>query len=224
VDCGPTLGRRHPADAMPGHSKQKQLSELDRQWMRDCFHLVDMKDGDDHGYIDIDQMALAMRALGLKPDRKDKIQLAMEIANLPKEGAGKRRSIVAETDVINLEVWMQLMTPRMLKLVHKEDGTLLRKKLMEVFAVLDKDGSGYIENDEFRSYMKKMGQQMTEAEINDMVEEVDINQDGKVGPEEFMAMMTKGDSHGKKKKKEKKVDYGIRNKSRRASYGVGMSS
>ena len=130
--------------------------------------------------------------------------------------------------------------------------------------------------------MKKMGQQMTEAEINDMVEEVDINQDGKVGPEEFMAMsvkdtskhgkqrmngagmlnkpivglatrmphpygacvrrgqrnglehhlpelnapdrMTKGDSHGKKKKKEKKVDYGIRNKSRRASYGVGMSS
>jgi len=221
---------------MPGHSKQKQLSELDRQRMRDCFHLVDMKDGDDHGFIDIDQMALAMRALGLKPDRKDKMKLAMEIANIPKEDAGKRRSRACrgavDTDTINLDVWMQLMTPRMLKLVHTDEGTLLRKKLMEVFAVLDKDGSGYIENDEFRSYMKKMGQHMTEAEINDMVDEVDINRDGKVGPEEFMAMMVSKEHGGKAKRKAAKkkgkgkapaVDYGIHNRTRRESWGVGMN-
>ena len=66
-----------------------------------------------------------------------------------------------------------------------------RKELQDVFDQFDKDKDGKISGKELANAMISMGQNPTEEEINEMMREVDLNQDGKIDFEEFMILMTK---------------------------------
>merc|ERR1719454_2637798 len=50
----------------------------------------------------------------------------------------------------------------------------------------DNDGNGYIEADELRQKLEEMsGEAVTEAEVADMIKQVDMDGDGKINYEEF---------------------------------------
>ena len=66
-----------------------------------------------------------------------------------------------------------------------------RKDLQDIFDQFDKDKDGKISGKELSNAMVSMGQNPTEEEINEMVREVDLNQDGKIDFDEFMILMTK---------------------------------
>jgi len=53
--------------------------------------------------------------------------------------------------------------------------------IREAFRVFDRDGNGYITADEFRYFMTTMGEQFSENEVDEIIEEVDIDGDGQVG-------------------------------------------
>lgn len=63
------------------------------------------------------------------------------------------------------------------------------EELRTVFGIFDVDNSGSISKDEFVSIMLQLGQNLTEAEIDDMIEAVDENNDGEISFEEFKNMM-----------------------------------
>lgn len=63
------------------------------------------------------------------------------------------------------------------------------KELRDAFAVFDTDGSGSIDRKELKRLMKKLGQALTEAELDAMMDEVDTNGDGEISFSEFKAMM-----------------------------------
>lgn len=65
------------------------------------------------------------------------------------------------------------------------------KELRDAFAVFDTDGSGSIDRKELKRLMKKLGQALTEAELDAMMDEVDTNGDGEISFEEFKAMMVR---------------------------------
>lgn len=65
------------------------------------------------------------------------------------------------------------------------------KELKDAFAVFDSDGSGSIDRKELKRLMKKLGQALTEAELDAMMDEVDTNGDGEISFEEFKAMMVR---------------------------------
>jgi Ca2+-binding EF-hand superfamily protein len=65
------------------------------------------------------------------------------------------------------------------------------KELRDAFAVFDTDGSGSIDRKELKRLMKKLGQALSEAELDAMMEEVDSNGDGEISFEEFKAMMVR---------------------------------
>jgi calmodulin len=65
------------------------------------------------------------------------------------------------------------------------------KELRDAFAVFDTDGSGSIDRKELKRLMKKLGQALTEAELDAMMEEVDANGDGEISFEEFKEMMVR---------------------------------
>lgn len=60
----------------------------------------------------------------------------------------------------------------------------------ECFSVFDKDGNGYISAAELRHVMTNLGEKLTDEEVDEMIREADIDGDGQVNYEEFVAMMT----------------------------------
>ena len=63
----------------------------------------------------------------------------------------------------------------------------------EAFSVFDKDGDGTIAFEELGTVMRSLGQNPTEAELQDMINEGDADGDGTIDFPEFLAMMaTKG--------------------------------
>ena len=66
-----------------------------------------------------------------------------------------------------------------------------RKELQDVFDQFDKDKDGKISAKELENAMQSMGQNPTVDEVQEMMREVDLNQDGKIDFDEFMYLMTK---------------------------------
>merc|ERR1711976_86789 len=61
----------------------------------------------------------------------------------------------------------------------------------EAFSLFDKDGDGTITTKELGTVMRSLGQNPSEDELQDMVNEVDIDGNGEIDFEEFLQMMAK---------------------------------
>ncbi|ELT88073.1 hypothetical protein CAPTEDRAFT_162839 [Capitella teleta] len=64
-------------------------------------------------------------------------------------------------------------------------------KFREAFSLFDKDGDGTITTKELGTVMRSLGQNPSEDELQDMVNEVDIDGNGEIDFEEFLQMMAK---------------------------------
>nr|XP_022331536.1 neo-calmodulin-like [Crassostrea virginica] len=61
----------------------------------------------------------------------------------------------------------------------------------EAFRIFDKDGDGTISTKELGTVLRSLGQNPTEAELQDMITEVDANGNGTIEYPEFLTMMSK---------------------------------
>ncbi|KAJ3876130.1 calmodulin-like protein [Lentinula edodes] len=61
----------------------------------------------------------------------------------------------------------------------------------EAFSLFDKDGDGTITTLELGTVMRSLGQNPTDAELQDMINEVDVDGNGTIDFKEFLSMMEK---------------------------------
>ena len=61
----------------------------------------------------------------------------------------------------------------------------------EAFTLFDKDGDGAITTQELRTVMQSLGQNPTEAELRDMIKEVDQDGSGSIDFPEFLTLMAR---------------------------------
>lgn len=61
----------------------------------------------------------------------------------------------------------------------------------EAFSLFDKDGDGTISTKELETIMNALGQSPTEAELQDIINEVDVNGSGKIELAEFLDIMAR---------------------------------
>ncbi|SCZ97333.1 BZ3500_MvSof-1268-A1-R1_Chr4-2g07143 [Microbotryum saponariae] len=61
----------------------------------------------------------------------------------------------------------------------------------EAFSLFDKDGDGTITTRELGTVMRSLGQNPTEAELQDMITEVDADGNGQIDFPEFLTMMAR---------------------------------
>ena len=61
----------------------------------------------------------------------------------------------------------------------------------EAFSLFDKDGDGKITTKELGTVMRSLGQNPTEAELQDMINEVDQDKNGSIEFEEFLNLMAR---------------------------------
>jgi Ca2+-binding EF-hand superfamily protein len=121
------------------------------------------------GTIELHELQQVMRKLGQNPSEAELIEM---INSVDDNGDNE----------IDFEEFLILMKSR----VGERDP---EKELRDAFAVFDTDGSGSIDRKELKRLMKKLGQALSEAELDAMMEEVDTNGDGVISFEEFKAMM-----------------------------------
>ncbi|KAK5972314.1 EF hand [Trichostrongylus colubriformis] len=88
---------------------------------------------------------------------------------------------------------------------HETQNQYTRKELKEykqLFNMFDTDGSGAIGNEELKQAMFSIGMHANEAEIDNLIKEVDADGNGEIDFEEFCACMKKSQSIVKSTKEE----------------------
>ena len=62
-------------------------------------------------------------------------------------------------------------------------------EIREAFKIFDRDGNGYIDAKELKHVVTRMGHVLTSAEADEFMKEADLDGDGKLDYNEFVAMM-----------------------------------
>jgi len=74
---------------------------------------------------------------------------------------------------------------------HESDSGAVEDDIRLAFKAFDLDGNGEIDRNELKKVMEKLGEPLTDKEIDEMIAEADQNGDGLINYEEFSAMMKK---------------------------------
>ena len=148
--------------------KRTELTEEQKQEIKEAFDLFDT---DGSGNIDSKELKVAMRALGFEPKREEIKKLISEV---DKDGSG----------VIDFPEFLEMMTAKMAERDPREE-------MMKAFRLFDDDETGKISFKNLKRVAKELGENMTDDEIAEMIEEADRDGDGEIGEDEFMRIMRK---------------------------------
>jgi Ca2+-binding EF-hand superfamily protein len=124
------------------------------------------------GTITITELKAVMSSLGQNPSDSE---LQRMILSVDDNGDNE----------IDFEEFLILMSSSK---PSKEDPD---RELREAFKVFDSDGSGSISRSEMKRLMKSLGQNLTDKELDAMMDEVDTDGDGEIDFEEFKNMMVR---------------------------------
>ena len=64
-------------------------------------------------------------------------------------------------------------------------------EMRHAFKIFDKNGDNYISRSELKSAMRKIGEKMSDKDIDVMIREADLDRDGRVNYEEFVRIASK---------------------------------
>ncbi|NWT41490.1 CETN2 protein, partial [Chroicocephalus maculipennis] len=154
-------------------SPKLELTEEQKQEIREAFDLFDT---DGTGNIDVKELKesifmVAMRALGFEPKKEE---IKKMISDIDKEGTGK----------ISFNDFLVVMTQKMAEKDSKEE-------ILKAFKLFDDDETGKISFKNLKRVAKELGENLTDEELQEMIDEADRDGDGEVNEQEFLRIMKK---------------------------------
>ena len=147
--------------------KADQLTEEQIAEFKEAFSLFD-KDGD--GTITTKELGTVMRSLDQSPTEAE-LQVMINEVDADDNGT------------IDFPEFLTMMARKMKDADSEEE-------IREAFTAFEKDANGFISVAQLRHLMTNVGEKLTDAEVDEMVRELDVDGDGKVNYEEFVTMMT----------------------------------
>ncbi|KAK3599649.1 hypothetical protein CHS0354_029110 [Potamilus streckersoni] len=169
-------------DEEPDYCQMYNLTEEQVEEFREAFRLFD-PDGD--GTITSLELGMVMRVIGQNPTEAELQDMINEV---DQDGNG----------TIEFEEFVAMMATRA---KQQEDSDDIMQK---TFSVFDRDKTGYITSNNLRTVLRNIGMRFSAKVVQEMINEVDSDGDGKVNYEEFKVMMTSTGRYLKKPKQEKK--------------------
>lgn len=145
-----------------------QLSQEQKDEIREAFELFDT---DGSGTIDAKELKVAMRALGFEPKKEEIRKLISEV---DKSGDGQ----------IDYDEFQTMMTVKMSQRDSKEE-------MMKAFRLFDDDETGRISFKNLKRVAKDLGEDISDEELQEMIDEADREGTGEVSLDDFMRIMKK---------------------------------
>ena len=66
---------------------------------------------------------------------------------------------------------------------RKKEEEFNEEELRDVFKAFDKDNSGFISDSELKEVSSKLGRNLTDEDVKEMMKETDLDEDGKISYE-----------------------------------------
>ncbi|XP_025709353.1 calmodulin-like [Callorhinus ursinus] len=145
----------------------EQLSEEQVAEFKAAFSRFD-KNGD--GTINTQELGAVMQALG-KDLSEAELKELIALVDTDSDG------------VISFQEFLAEMIKRMKSWGSEQD-------VQEVFRAFDLDGNGRISVDELKQAMAKLGQTLSQEEVDAMIQEADVDKDGQVDYQEFLRILS----------------------------------
>ncbi|EEB06708.1 centrin [Schizosaccharomyces japonicus yFS275] len=143
-----------------------EISEEQRQDIKEAFELFDSDK--DHA-IDYHELRAAMRALGFEAQKSEVLKI---IRDFDKTGKG----------LLQMDDFIRVMSEK----IAERDPLDEIKRAFELF---DDDGTGKISLRNLRRVAKELNENIDDQELEAMIEEFDLDQDGEINEQEFIAIM-----------------------------------
>ncbi|KAH7815319.1 centrin [Monocercomonoides exilis] len=147
-----------------GKKQKFELSEQDKREIKESFELFDTKR---KGSLDYYELKVAIRSLGIEIKKAEVLQLLEEYSD---DGS------------IDYDSFVEIMTS---KFSERNPEDEMRK----AFAIFDEDHSGKITLKQLRRIAKELGEDLSETELQAMIDEFDKDQDGAINENEFIEIM-----------------------------------
>lgn len=131
-----------------------------------------MFDRDGTGTIDLRELKAAFRALGFKiksPDLKQMVHTELDSSD------------------ISFGAFVRLVTPMILQRDERDE-------IMKVFELFDTDGTNTINFENLRRVADELGEELTPADLKEMLEEADRDGDNEIDRDDFFRVMRKPSS------------------------------
>jgi Ca2+-binding EF-hand superfamily protein len=160
-----------------------ELSEEQRAEINEAFHLFDL---DKDRMIDYHELKVAMKALGFDVPKPELLQILREHGT---PGPGQQAQPGAQPSrlYISQEAFTSIMTQKILERDPLDE--ILRA--FDLFANAAGGGTGQeprIGIEDLRRVARELGETLEEEELRAMIEEFDIDNDGMISKEEFIAI------------------------------------
>ena len=162
-------GRGAAAPAVAARRKKFELSEEQRQEIREAFELFD---SDKNGLVDPHEMKVAMRALGFDAKKEEVLRMMEDYAQ--RDHSGQL--------YINLQDFTDVMTD---KFALRDP----RQEMTKAFQLFDTSNTGRIDLRALRRVARELGENMSDDELQAMIDEFDKDQDGMINLQEFLDIM-----------------------------------
>lgn len=166
-------------------SKGRTLTEEEIKDLRTAFDLLDR---DQDGHVTPEELQFMLRNLGIHV--RDEL-----IDDLLREASRTGSGLIDETEflqwVARIQALKEETSPSNSSSSSSSTSTTqaadddLTQDLVAAFRVFDRDGNGYITRDELKSAMDMIGENVTEYQLNEMLELADADKDGRINYEDF---------------------------------------
>ncbi|KAJ1836615.1 Calcium-binding component of the spindle pole body (SPB) half-bridge [Coemansia sp. RSA 2711] len=163
-------GHMHTAQQRPAISRQPpKISEDKLDEIREAFSLFDTnKDG----YVDYFELKVAMRALGFDQKKDEVLRVLQQYGSI-------------DGSKISLDGFTKIMS----EMIAARDPVEEYKK---AFKLIDENNTGLITVSSLRRIARELGENIAEDEIQAMIDEFDLDNDGGINEAEFIKIMMNG--------------------------------
>ena len=143
------------------------LSADEVQEVKDAF---DLFDSDSSGAVSVNELVEAMQSLGLEQKNEAVFNMIKEIDT---DGSGE----------LEFQEFLEMMTARLTNKTPRAD-------IERVFKLFDNDRTGEISLDNLKRVASELGEEVSNEELQEMVQRNDVDKDGAWTLDDFYAVMT----------------------------------